>query len=462
MNIKNALILILILISYGYCQEEKLIKYPAMKDMYLSNGLRVILIEYHEEKTVSYRMLVKVGKADEPKGKEGIASFTANVLQEGTTTKKGDQIEDEIAAIGSSLSISEQPSYVIFGMDVIGEFGQKGLELFSDVMLNPTFPDEGMKRVKNEMINNINLEKADNDAIAFNYGRALLFGCGNPLGRTNTESSIRSISAKDSRGFYQKYYGPANSILLVIGDFSNEQMLEQLNEKLGKWKGTKQAQHRETKSDYEKASRLMVVNKPRMTQAVIYLNQWGIVSGSPDYYEYEVANYILGGGNFSSRLMSAVRAKGGKTYHISSRADIHSDYGVFNIFTFTRNEELDNMLKMIKTEIEKLNNDGISEDELKKAKEYISGAVPLHLESPTQIANKILDGIMQGFTVEDLSKEVINYNKVTVEGVNKTIRKYIKHEKLNTVIVCDAKDVKQQLSKIGKYEKANANKAPCH
>jgi len=460
-NIKYVLAVILLCVSGVYAGPDEKLIYPSIKDVNLPNGLRVLLIEHHEQQTISYRLLVKAGKADEPKGKEGIAGFTSRVLQEGTQSRTSEQIADEIASIGTSLGVSSMPSYVVFGMDVISQYSQDGLDLFADVILNPTFPSDGIKRVKKEMLNSVDLDQTDNDTIAFNYGRSVLFGCVNPLGRTNTKKSVNSISTKDIHSFYESHYYPTNSILLVIGDFSNDKILKQLTEKFGGWKQSQKAERMQTKPDYAKDGRVLIVDKPRMTQAVLYLNQWATVSGNSDYYEYLLANYILGGGDFSSRLTNAVRAKGGMTYPIGSYCNIHWNYGVLSISTSTRNQELYNVYKLIQSEIEKLNNEGVTAEELQKAKDYVSGSIPLQLESPSQIANKILNAIMQGFTVDDLSNEVINFNKVTVEGVNNVIKKYMNIQKLNTVIVCDSKNVKSQLQQIGDYEQANYKNAPC-
>jgi len=460
-KIKYAIAVMLLIIVSSYLNAQNMVVYPAIKDVNLSNGLRVLLIEHKEQKTVSYRLLVKAGKADEQLGKEGISGFTSRMLQEGTNTRAADQIADEFAEIGSSFNIYSMPGYVIFGVDVINEYSQNGFDLFSDLILEPAFSADGIKRVRKEITNGIDLEQMDNAAIASNFGRALLFGCETPLGRTNTKKSVRSISSKDIHKFYGNYYNPANSILLVIGDFSSEEMYKQINEKFGVWKQTQRVQRIETKPDYAKDGKLLIVHKPKMTQARMYFNQWAITSSDEHYYEYLVANYILGGSDFSSRLMTAVRSKGGKTYSVGSNCNIHRSYGVLNVSTFTRNAELLNTYKLIQSEIDRLNNEGITQEELRKAKDYFSGAIPLQLESPSQIAGKILHAIMQGFMVDDLSKEVINLNKVTVEGVNEVIRQYIKVQKLNAVIVCDTKSIKEQLKQIGKYEQIGYKKNPC-
>lgn len=452
---------ILMLLSAQFVFAEALINYPPVKDITLPNGLRMLLIEKHEQQTISYRILVKAARADQPLGKEGIADLTSQLLQEGTSTKTSDQIADEIAAIGSQLSISPMPGYTIFGLDVLTEYSQTGLDILAEIILNPSFPSQGFKRVKNEMLNKVDMDLTDNDIIAFNHGRSLLLSCGNPLGRSNTKKSVQSISLKDVRNFYQNHFLPNNSILLVIGDFSNNQMLSQIKERFGSWKQGEVPNRVQTNPDFSKEGRIRIVDKPGMTQAVIYMNQWAPTSKSAYYYDYLIANYILGGGDFSSRLTNAVRSKGGMTYSIGSFCNIHSSYGVLNISTSTRNQELFNAYNMIKAEIEKLDANGIISDELQQAQEYISGSIPLQLEAPPQIANKILNSFMQSFSIDDLSKEVINFNNVTIDGVNSVIKKYMQTEMLNVVIVCDVKKVESQLKQIGNYEKINYKNSPC-
>ncbi|HBG26559.1 MAG: hypothetical protein A2Y10_02005 [Planctomycetes bacterium GWF2_41_51] len=459
-NVKYAFILILLSFSMVLCADQQPIHYPPIKDIILPNGLRVMLIEQHQQETISYRVLVKGARADQPIGKEGIADFTSSMLQEGTTTKSSDQIADEIAGIGSSLTVSPQPNFAIFGLDVLSEFSQTGMNLFSDLILNPSFPKDGFSRIKKDMLNSVEIGLTDNDTIAFNHGRCVLFEKGDPLGRSNTKKSIQSIKIKDIRNFYDNYYRPNNSVVFVIGDFSTEQMLKDITAQFGSWQSAEIPKRFKTNSDFSSKGKIRVVDKPGMTQAVIYLNQWAPNSTNPKYYDYQLANYVLGGGDFSSRLTNAVRAKGGMTYHIGSFTNIHANYGVLNITTSTRNQELYNAYKLILSEIQNLSDKGVTDDELQRAQDYISGAIPLQLESPAQVADKILSSFMRGFTIDDLSKEVINFNKVTVSDVNSVIREFIQTETLNAVIVCDLEKVESQLKQIGAYEKVSYKDAP--
>ncbi len=448
--------LVVSLLVAGYAGAEsakELINYPPVNDITLANGLRLMLIEHHEQPTVSYRVVVKSGRIDGPLGKEGLADLTARLLQEGTLSKTSDQIADKIAEIGGKLNISSQSNYTTFGLDVLSQYSSAGFDILADIILNPAFPSQGIKRVKKELVSDVDLELTDNYKIASNHSRLLLFGAEHPLGRANTKKSLEGINLSDIRDFYQMYFCPNNSMVLVIGDFSKERMLAQVTEKFGSWKQAKVKQRVQTRPDFAKKGKFRVVDKPDMTQAVIYLNQWAISSRSKDYYEYLLANYVLGGSGSSSRLVKAVRAEGGKTYGIGSRYDMNFDYGILGISTSTRNQEMLNTYQLIQTELKKLVDKGITEEELVKAKTYMAGAIPMQLETPASVADKILKAVMRGFTIDDLSKEVIYYNNVTADNVNHVIKEYIKPENLNVVIVGDVRKIEKQLTQIGVYEK---------
>lgn len=447
------LVIWLILAGYVYADSADIIEFPDRTDITLENGLRVILIEHHEQPTISYRLLVKAGVIDNPLGKEGLAEVTGALLKAGTSSRTQDEIVDATALIGSAINISTRSHYTSVGLDVLKRYSEIGFEIFTDVILDPVFPSREFKRVRKGYINYVKLELTNNNKIAFNHSNFLLFGPKHPLGCVKTEKSLRGLNGKDVRTFYRRFFRPNNSILLVIGDFLQQDMLDRIKNEFGQWEKAGVVERIQTKVDFSKSGSIRVVDKPKMTQAVIHLKQWGINSKHEDYYAYQLMNYILGGGGFSARLMEAVRFKGGKTYGIRSSYVSNFDYGVLSIATSTRNEQFLNTYQLIQSELKKLIDGGITAEELSKAKAYKTGSIPLQLEAPGMIADKVLKAIVNGITIDDLSKEIVYYKRVKVEDVNRVIKEYLHPEKMNIVIVGDVKKLKGQLEKIGHYKK---------
>jgi len=197
------------------------------------------------------------------------------------------------------------------------------------------------------------------------------------------------------------------------------------------------------------------VNKPDLTQGTIVIAQWGIESSNPDNPAYKIMNYILGGGSFSSRLMTVIRAEQGKTYGIRSRLEHHPDFGTFWIKTYTRNEEVVRTYKSILKEFKKFIDNGISEEELQKAKSFYLGAIPLQLETPQLIAQQVLDGFYNGFAIDEMRRAAIEINNVTLADVNRVAKKYLNSEAFILIIVGDGDKIRQYLGEIGEFKEVN-------
>lgn len=438
-----------------YASPADTIDFSDRTDVTLQNSLRVILLQHNEQPTISYILAVNTGSIDDPLNKRGLAELTGQLLKTGTSSRSQQQIVENIALIGNTIGVSIKSHYTSVGLDVLKRYSGIGFEIFSDIILDPVFSPEEIKHTKKEYINYAKMQFTNNHGIAANHGNYLLFGSEHPFGRMKTEKSIKSITRKDIKEFYQNFYHPNNSMLVVVGDFEPQDMLKTIKAKFANWQTADIAKRIETKMDFSKTGDFRVVDKPKMTQALIHLNQWAIESPREDYFAYQLMNDILGGGGFSSKLMDAVRAKSGKTYAIWSRYGANPDYGVLSITTSTRNDQLENTHELIRSVLKKLADEGITSEELSRAKAYKTGAIPLNMESPAMIAKKIIEAIVKGYTVEDLPKEIDYYNRVTIEDVNHVIREYLHPEKMNVVIVGDVRSIKRQLEKIGYYQKVH-------
>jgi len=327
-------------------------------------------------------------------------------------------------------------------------------------LLNPSFPGRELKRVKRDITNNLKLEQTYAQSIAAKHLRLLLFGPDHALGRASTVSSIKRLGISHVKGFYAKHMRPNNATLLVIGDFDSESMIAQIQDRFGPWERGDLEPDIPTPSTFTGQGKIRVVHKPGATQAFVHLNNWALPCDHPDFYAYRLMNYILGGGDFSSRLMQSVRSQGGKTYGIRSTYMSSTDYGILDIQTATRTHEFLSTYRLILSELERMVEQGVSATELKKAQAYYAGSIPLQLETPDAIAQKLLIGVLNGFTMNDLSQEVVRLKRVQVSDVNRVIKTYIKPESFNVVIVGDARALAEQLRPIGQYERVHYKSQP--
>ncbi|MCD4830477.1 MAG: insulinase family protein [Anaerohalosphaeraceae bacterium] len=411
-----------------------------------------MIITHRAQPAIFYKLIINAGKINNPLDKSGLSQLTAHLLTESTKKNSADEIAETLAEIGASLNVNGNWQRTTLSLNVLSQYAEIGLDIITDAVMFPAFKPEEFKRLKNQFITNSKIDLENNWTLSSAHGNFLLWGPKTPLGFTRSPKSLKKIRIKDVKQFCETNYTPNNATLFVIGNFSKNDMLEKIKRKTSTWQKAPQAVQPKIEMAINRQPQVRVVNKPDMTQTVIYLNQWAIKSNSPDYYQYKLLNYILGGSGFSSRLMTAVRCDGGKTYGIGSRCYLNMDYGFLTIQTSTRNQEFFNTYQIITEELKKIIASGFTEDELAKAKTYMAGAIPLGLESPGAIANKILNGKFNGFTIRDLENEIISYDSVTIEQINAAVKKYLLPANMNLVIVGDIEKIKDQLEKIGPYK----------
>jgi len=275
-----------------------------------------------------------------------------------------------------------------------------------------------------------------------------------PMGRMTTEQTLKSISLNDVKEFY-KNIRPDISTLVLIGDFETATAKSLIESSLGSWTVDGSPMHRAGFA-YEDINGLKFrfVDNPELEQATIYMLQWGLPRTHEDRYAIKLANYIFGGGAFSSRLMKVVRGEGGKTYGVRSWASSRMDYGAFGISTSTRNPEVVNTYQLIMSELKQLRDEGVTDDELQKAKLFYTGSQPLSLESPGAIAVSVLSALYYGFTIEDLETSLVKLNAVTLDEVNAAIKNHYDEANRVLVIVGNGGEIKPLIQPIGSFEES--------
>ncbi|WP_186804699.1 M16 family metallopeptidase [Limihaloglobus sulfuriphilus] len=433
---------------------------PQCSQYTLDNGLRVMLLEHREQPAVSFRMLVNAGTLDEPQGKEGTAVITARSLLQGCETMNAEETADMLSAIAARFNITVRAPYTSLELDALTAAADTGFNILADIILTPRFASEGIRRVKREQRAMLEYEMLDNHTIAAKHARRLLFGENHPLGRPATAASLGGISASDAKSYWQRYYRPNNCTLIIIGDYDKEKMISLIKTRFaGRQSGNIQ-RRRHTPPGLTHRGRLLLVDKPGMTQAVIHMLSPAPGSGSDDRWAFATLDYTLGGGGFSSRLMSAVRSEGGRAYAVWSSYQNAPDFGLLSITTSTQNETAAATYSQITGQIESLSRDGITTAELNAAKSHKIGEIPLRLESPADIANLLLryEANYPGRGYDELSGILERYRQLTREEVNRAAGKYIDPARFDVVILCDLDKIRGQFESRYEFEEIKFTK----
>ncbi|HCL81042.1 MAG TPA: hypothetical protein DHW81_02070, partial [Nitrospiraceae bacterium] len=354
------------------------------KKQVLPNGLRVLHAERHGLPVVMVTILIKASPLNEPEDKAGLAYLTSNMLIEGTSKRKAAEISEEIEFIGASLGASTASDYTTISLSVLKKDLENGFELFSDMLLNPSFPADEIKRKKDMIKGSLRQSEDDPSFVARRAFIKEVFGS-RPYGRlvNGSAGSIDNIERNDIVNFYRNHYLPGNAILSVVGDLTSAELDALTSKYLSAWKMETENSKRKYKRGTEKvdkAKKIVIIDKD-VTQATIIFGHAGLSRSNPDFYAASVMNYILGGGGFASRLMKSVRDEMGLTYSIYSFFSANKEPGQFEVSVQTKNESAAVVIKEIERQVKKIRTEPVSDQELQDAKAYLTGSFPRRVET---------------------------------------------------------------------------------
>jgi zinc protease len=429
--IKHLIVLVLILLLAPAADAAMDVK----KEV-LPNGLTVLIVPRHNLPVVKVNLIIKSGATEEPQELAGLASLTASLMNEGTTQRSSEQISEEVEFMGASLGASAAQDYSSVSLSILKKDIDKGFELFSDILLHPTFAQEEINR-KVELLKSSFIAREESPG--FLAGRAYINEIfeGHPYGRltSGTSETIQRIKQKDIKKFHKTHFRPNNAILAVVGDISTEEVDALINKYLKKWKKKKV---RKTSLPLIKATTHNVIKINRdLTQATIYLGHKGVARDHQDYYALNVMNYVLGGGGFSSRLMDKVRDDMGLAYGIYSSFSASMHGGSFTVKVQTRNDAAQTVIDEVLRQIESIRTDGITAEELEGAKAFMTGSFPRRVDSMGKIASflAIVEFYGLGLTYpEDYPKLI---NAITLEDIKRVANTHLSLENYTLVIVAD-------------------------
>ncbi len=416
----------------------------------LPNGLTLVLKEYHQIPIAYFSLIVPGGGAQEGTQKAGLAGFAANLLLKGTAHRDAKKISEEIDFLGGSLSAGVSYDYSSLALEVLSKDIDKGLELFFDCLLYPTYPQEELERMRSQALAALSQEDEDPGAIIGKRFRSLLFSghpYGHPLG--GSRASITSITRDDVTGFYRSFWIPSQAILVAVGDFQTEEMAEKLKRLLSDWPHGRMSVRPLSSPSLFQGRRVVLIDKPELTQANILLGNIGVPRDTPRLFPLALANGILGRMGFSSRLMNEIRANLGLAYDIDSQFSMGKVAGPFAIATSTQNGNVGKALSEILEQLRIFREKGITPEELAKVKTYKKGIYFIALQQSAALVAQMADIEFYNLPRDLIATYQERIDRVTLQEANDAARDLFPYEDLLIVILGKAEEIKGQLAGLG-------------
>ena len=408
----------------------------------LQNGLILLTSEQRALPMVSIELLIDAGSRHDG-AQEGLANLTATLLTYGTKRRTALQISDALDFIGASLSVTCGEDLASVSMTVLKKDLDTGLELLAEVLTMASFPQDEIDRQKQAIVAAIKAKEENPGDIAERRFAAALFP-DSPYGRPveGNEASVNALEQKSLKEFYSRYYRPNRTILSVVGDISHLEMAQALNKAFHVWHKGEPAKAPVPPSKIGGPNSIRV-NK-ELTQANIILGHEGVGRENPDYYAIQVMNYILGGGGFSSRALDSIRNERGLAYSVYSYFSAEKQRGTFELVMQTKNETALEAIRIADAEIRRMREQLVTEQELQDAKDYLTGSFPLRLDTNRKVANFLaqVEYFQLGLDYPDRYPDLIR--RVRREDILRVAQKYLKPEKLITVIVANQKKINEK------------------
>lgn len=429
------------------------LKATDIKRVRLDNGLTVLGLEYHKLPLAHITVMTKRGSERDPEGKEGLADLTAEMLTLGTQGRDSQQVALEMERVGAQYSSSSgwDASFLeVFGLS---QDFTVSMDLVADMLLHPTFPQQELQQSQQRRISRLIQQRDQSEVIANEIIiQRLLEHTPYAHPTYGTIPALGGLAEGDPRSFYHNHYSPQDTVLLVIGDLTFEEIQKGAEALLGRWKAEKKADKQLLSTVRPAGRKIIVVNRPDLTQSQIRVGLLGINRKDKQYIPFKVMNYIFGGGGFSSRLMQRIRADKGYTYGISSSFQAGHIAGPFLISTFTPTNTTVTVIEEIVAVMEGFKAGGAHPQELAEAKNFFGGSFPLTLETPGQMAGELLKLELYDIPFDYLSSYPEAIGKVTLNEINSLASSYLLPENLIIVVVGRTEGLVEPLRSWGEVE----------
>ncbi|CAM3252986.1 peptidase M16 [Pseudomonas floridensis] len=399
-----------------------------------AEGAKVLFVEAHELPMLDIFLNFAAGSSQDNET-PGIAQLTSYMLDEGVNGKDANAIAQGFEALGAQLETGayEDRATVWLRSLSVAQKREPALKLFSEVVGKPTFPSDSVTRLKNLMIANIESEKREPRAIAWNELYKKIYG-DHPYGhRTNgNEKGISAITQAHLKAFHAKGYAAGNAVIAMIGDLSTEEaqvIAAQVSASLPK--GPKLAKAGDPVEPKASATHIEFPS----SQTQILLGQLGIPRNDPDYAALMAGNSILGGSGFGGRLVTEVREKRGLTYSVWSTFDAQKASGAFIIELQTRAEMSESTLKLVQKTVRDFIANGPTQNELDNVKRKIIGSFPLELAGNGAIGTRLADIGFYDLPTSHFDDYMAAIQSLTVQQVKAVMSKHLSADKMVVVTV---------------------------
>ncbi|MGV2873351.1 M16 family metallopeptidase [Colwellia sp. E150_009] len=421
---------------------------PALWRDKFNNGLQIIGTKNGETPTVNLLLSIEGGPLLDPIEKAGLASLTASLMNEGTTNYIKEELSNELAKLGSDISISANGRNTTIRVNSLVKNLDATLLLMLDMMLNPAFEENDFNRVKNQLIQMLEQGNKDARTLASRAQKQVIYGKNNRVGLADegTIKTVSTITLEDVKRFYQTYFSPTHASLVVVGDISKNELLPKLGY-LKSWQGKDYSIPTHKEFPQIMPNKLYFVDLPNASQSVInYSRRAMVYDATGEYFRATLMNYPLGSA-FNSRINLNLRENKGYTYGASSSFVAGKTLGRFVAGASVKKEHTFDAMIEIEKELNNYQKNGLTQEEVNFMRQAISQNEALSYETPRKKSG-FLRQLLQFNLPENYSEQQNNIiTSITKKELSDIAKKELS-QPMQWIVVGDGQVIRSQLEKM--------------
>ncbi len=396
----------------------------------LPNGITTLVYENHSSPAVITSGYLWAGSLSEEPEQAGLSSFTSGMLMRGTENRTFGLINEELESVGARLGFRSGVHTVGFGGKALAEDLDLLLDILADSLQHPTFPATEVEKLRGQILTGLQRRAHDTQRMARLTFDALLYP-DHPYGRSvqGYEETVPNLSREHLVRHYQEHYGPQGMVIAVVGAVSVADALDKVQAKLGEWQAPGAAPNRSMPPAVQlRELRRQAVPLEGKTQSDIVLGWPGMARNDPDFMKADLTNTVLGVFGMMGRLGNNVRDEQGLAYYVYSHLESGLGAGPWVAIAGVNPANVEQAIGGILYEVRRLRDEPVPTGELADSQSYLTGSMPLRLETNEGIAGTLLDMERYELGSDYLLRYADLVNAVTVEDLQEMAHQYLDPE----------------------------------
>ena len=427
--------------------------FPRFQKATLKNGLNIILSERSGVPVVNFRLMVDAGYAADQFAVPGTANLAMTMMDEGTTSRSALDVSEELAMLGANLNTFSNLDVSSVQLSALKTELDPSLDLYADVILNPSFPEQDFNRLKQQVLIGIQREKVTPVQMALRVFPGLLYGddhaYGLPLTGSGTEASVTGLSREDLMNFHDTWFKPNNATLVVVGDISMDELQPKVEKLFSKWKKGDVPQKNIGEVAHQSSSSVYIMDRPGSEQSIIFAGHVAPPKANPNEIAIETMNTILGG-SFTSRVNMNLREDKGWAYGAFSLMWDSKGQRPFIVYAPVQTDKTKESMMEIQKELDNiLDSVPATADEVDKAQKNQTLTLAGQWETNGAVMASIAEMVQYGLPEDHFNTYTNRVRSLDTAAVNDAAKEVLHPENLVWVVVGDRSKIEAGIRELG-------------